>query len=50
MNKLDLFLPELNRDNWPSTAESYQMTPYEEYVQPQKKKKIGTRFIKVIKD
>ncbi len=45
--KMESFLPELNRDDWPSTAESYENVPYGEFVQPQKTKKLGTRFIKV---
>jgi hypothetical protein len=48
--KLDEFLPNLNRDEWPSTAENIENLPYEDFVQPQKKKKLGTRFIKVAKE
>ena len=46
-NKLEMFLPELNRDEWPSTAEGYESLAYDEIVHKQKKKKLGTRFIKV---
>lgn len=49
-NKLDEFVPELNRDDWPSTVESNENVPYEKFVLPQKKKKIGTRFIRVPKE
>lgn len=45
--KMESFFPELNRDNWPTTAESYANVPYGEFVQPQKAKKLGTRFIKI---
>ena len=49
-NRLEAFVPDLNRDEWPSTVESTENVPYEKYVHPQKKKKIGTRFIRVPKE
>lgn len=48
--KLDGFLPGLNRDALPPTAESHEMVPYHHFVQPKKKKKMGMRFIKITHD
>lgn len=45
--RLEEFVPSLNRDELPSTAESTELVPYQENVFTQKKKKMGTRFIKV---
>jgi hypothetical protein len=50
LRKLEMFLPKLNRDEWPSTAESTEVVPYQEYVRKIKKKKFGTRFIRVPKE
>jgi hypothetical protein len=47
--RLDSFLPSLNRDSWPSTAELMEIVPYKA-VKAKKAKRIGTRFIKVPKD
>jgi hypothetical protein len=47
--RLDSFLPSLNRDSWPSTAELMEIVPYKA-VKAKKTKRIGTRFIKVPKD
>ncbi len=47
-SKLSEFIPELNRDKWPSTAEQSVTVPYS-LVQKRKIKKIGARFIKVPK-
>jgi hypothetical protein len=46
---LNEFLPELNRDDWPSTGEFSQVLPYKKFVRKELHKKIGTRFIKVPK-
>lgn len=48
VNRLELFLPQLNRDGWPSTAEQSKIAPYS-LVKKRKSKKIGARFIKVPK-
>lgn len=45
--KLEEFLPSLNRDALPTTAEAYENVPYHEFVQPLKKKKLGTKLIRV---
>jgi hypothetical protein len=47
--RLNSFLPELDRDSWPSTAASYEVVPYEQ-VRRNKKKRMGTRFIKIPRD
>jgi len=47
-SKLSEFIPELNRDEWPSTSEQSVIVPYS-LVQKRKTKKIGARFIKVQK-
>lgn len=49
-NRLDKFLPELNRDEWPSTAESNEIVSYDKLVRVHKPKKLGTRFIRVVQD
>lgn len=46
---LNDFLPELNRDDWPSTGEFSQVLPYKKFVRQEFHKKIGTRFIRVPK-
>ena len=50
VNRLENFMPNLNRDEWPSTAESHELVAYDKLVRIQKPKKFGTRFIKVIQD
>lgn len=50
LKKLDKFLPELNREEWPSTGESTEVTPYKIFVRKNKKKKFGTRFLKITRD
>jgi hypothetical protein len=44
--KLGKIYPKLNRDLWPSTAESNNIVPYS-FVRNNKNKKFGTRFIKI---
>jgi hypothetical protein len=50
VNKLEKFLPELNRESWPSTIEVNESVPYRDFVHVHKKKRLGTRFIKVTHD
>lgn len=50
LKKLDKFLPDLDRDEWPSTGESVESTPYKEYVKSPKPLKIGTRLLKITQD
>ena len=47
--RLESFLPNLNRDSWPSTSESFEVIPYKT-IRSKKTKRIGTRFIKIPKD
>ena len=49
-NRLERFLPELNRDEWPPTAETNEIVSYDKLVRVHKHKKLGTRFIRVIQD
>ena len=46
VTKLDKFLPELDRDTWPPTSESYEIIPYEK-VRKRKSVRLGTRFVKI---
>lgn len=50
LKKLEKFLPELNREDWPSTGGSSQIIPYKEFVRNVKRKKFGTRLLKITKD
>lgn len=45
ISKLWEFIPKLDRDTWPSTAEYHEIVPYA-IVQRRKAKKLGIRFIK----
>jgi hypothetical protein len=47
--KLTDFLPNLDRDRWPTTTETYQMALYDT-VRKVKRRKLGTRLLKPIKD
>lgn len=47
--RLNNFLPELNRDEWPSTGESTEVISYEK-VRQKKNKRLGTRLLKVPND
>jgi hypothetical protein len=49
MARLGSFLPTLNRDAWPLTAESTEVVPYGS-VRTRKQQKIGVKFIKINKD
>lgn len=48
-NKLNKFLPALNRDEWPATGESTEIVLYDN-VRKTKNKKIGARLLKVTRD
>ena len=50
IQKLNTFLPLLDRDTWPSTGESCEVISYKKNVRVVKQKKIGTHFIKIPKD
>lgn len=47
-NNLDSFIPELNREDWPTTGESYEVVSHHA-VRQFKLKTMGTKFIKVEK-
>lgn len=47
--KLNEFLPGLDRDRWPTTAETNQIVPYDS-VRKLKRKKLGTKLLKIIRD
>ena len=47
VKRLDKMLPELNRENWTTTAESVLSLKYKDLVRKRAQKKLGTRFIKV---
>lgn len=47
--KLDDFLPGLDRDQWPTTSETNQIVPYDN-VRKLKRRKLGTRLLKIIRD
>lgn len=50
LKRLDVFLPSLNRDEWPSTGESTEVVPYRDFVQTPMRKKLGTRLLKITRD
>lgn len=50
LRKLEKFLPELSRDEWPATGESTEIVPYKEYVRTNEQKKLGTRLLKITRD
>lgn len=49
MVRLHTFMPDLDRDEWPSTGESTEIVPYEA-VRKKKAQRIGTKLLKVPKD
>lgn len=46
ISRLSGWLPDLDRDAWPSTGESVEIVPYEN-VRKNKNKKMGVRFIRI---
>ena len=50
LKKLEIFLPELNRDEWPSTGESTEVVPYKEFVRTNERIRLGTRLLKITRD
>jgi hypothetical protein len=48
--RLDSFMSGLNRDQWPTTAESNDFLAYHDLMRKRKVKKMGLRFIKVKPD
>ena len=50
VRKLDNFVPMIDRESLPSTGESIEVVPYKTFVRKKENKRIGTRFIKVLRD
>ena len=48
--KLDYMLPAIDRDLLASTSESQELVPYADAVHLKKRKRLGTRFIKIEHD
>jgi hypothetical protein len=48
-SKLNSFLPDLSRDQWPSTSEVDEIVKYD-VVRKKKVKKIGARLLKITRD
>jgi hypothetical protein len=49
-NRIEEIIPVLDRDKWPSTGESFDIISYKDTVRKIKSKKMGTKFIQVIRD
>jgi len=47
--RLNTFLPDLDRDMWPSTGESFEQVPYDT-IRKIKMKRFGTRLLKIPND
>jgi hypothetical protein len=50
VNRLNAFLPELDRDNWPTTSEVSELVSYKETVRTMEPLKIGMRLLKINRD
>lgn len=50
VSRLNLFLPELDRDNWPMTSEIYEKVSYEEVVREIEPLKLGIKLLKINRD
>lgn len=48
--KLDSFLTNMTRDDWPSTGESIEVVSYKDHVRKNERIKLGTRLFKITKD
>lgn len=49
-HKLENFVPDLDRDTWPSTGETTEVVSYKKLVRTTDAKKLGTRLLKIIRD
>lgn len=47
--RLNAFLPDLDRDTWPSTGESFEQVPYDT-IRKKKMKRFGTRLLRIPND
>lgn len=50
MKRLEEFIPSLDRDQWPTTGESLDIVNYEDAIREIKKKKFGTKLLKINRD
>lgn len=50
VSRLNLFLPELDRDSWPTTSEVVEKVSYKESVRTLEPLKLGNRLLKVNRD
>ncbi len=50
VSRLNLFLPELDRDSWPTTSEAYEKVSYEEVVRVIEPLKLGNKLLKINRD
>jgi hypothetical protein len=50
VNRLNAFLPELDRDNWPTTSEVLELVSYKETVRTMEPLKIGMRLLNINRD
>ena len=50
VNRLNLFLPELDRDNWPTTSEVLELVSYKEVVRTIEPLKLGKKLLKISRD
>jgi len=50
VNRLNAFLPELDRDNWPTTSEVSELVSYKETVRTMEPLKIGMKLLKINRD
>ena len=49
-NRLNLFLPELDRDLWPTTSESWKTVSYKDNVTTKETLKLGRKLFKINRD
>lgn len=50
VSRLNLFLPELDRDSWPTTSEVVEKVSYKEAVRTIEPLRLGNRLLKVNRD
>ena len=50
VNRLNLFLPELDRELWPNTSETLKVVSYKEKVKVKEPIKLGRKLFKIIRD
>ena len=50
VNRLNSFLPDLDRDNWPTTSETYDKVSFEDNVRTVEPLKIGKKLLMINRD